>query len=159
MNRVNKPNQSPSFMDMETNQTERKAIVLTPEQRERMKHRSIMGLLRVLGAQAVLTLVIVLLSGWIGGKYAALSALIGAGVYLVPNTLFALRLIAGLLSGKDANVVSFFLGEILKLGAAMMLLVLVVWKLNDWIVWPALLIGLIGVLKGYLVLLATNKLP
>lgn len=146
-------------MDLETNQTEKKAIVLTPEQRHRMRLRSMKGLVRVLIAQALVALVVVLLSGLVGGRCAALSALIGAGVYFVPNTLFALRLIAGLLSGKNANVVSFFLGEILKLGAAMMLLALVVWKFNDWIVWPALLFGLIGVLKGYIVLLATNKLP
>lgn len=138
---------------------ENNRLVLTPEQRARLARNSGMGIVRVLLAQAVMALVVVIVSWGVAGVNAALSALAGAGVYFIPNTLFALRLLLGLLGGKEATPTAFFVGEFFKLGSALCLLALVVWKGTDWLVWPALLFGLLGVLKGYVLLLALRKLP
>ena len=139
--------------------TEVKVVVLTPEQKQRLARRSSLGIVQILSAQALLALVATLLSGWLGGMNAAASALIGAGAYFIPNAVFAVRLLSGLMGGGNANATSFFLGEVFKLGAATALLGLAAWQFHDWLVWPALLFGLIGVLKGYVVLLAFGKLP
>lgn len=159
MQRVETPKQPAAKILKVVDQTEPKAIVLTPEQRQRLARRSALGLVRVLCAQALLALVVILLSWWIGGRYAAASAVVGAGAYFVPNAIFALRLLLGLMSGANANAAAFFWGEAFKLGAAIAILGLAAWQFHSWLVWPALLFGLIGVLKGYIVLLATNKLP
>lgn len=134
-------------------------LVLTPEQRARLARNSGLGIVRVLMAQAVMALVVIVVSWGVAGTNAALSALAGAAVYFVPNTLFALRLLLGLLGGKEATPTAFFVGEFFKLGSALCILALVVWKGTDWLVWPALLFGLLGVLKGYVLLLALRKLP
>lgn len=139
--------------------TETKPIVLTPEQRQRMAHRSSLGIIHILSAQAVLAFVATLLSAWIGGINAAGSALIGAGAYFIPNSVFAVRLLLGLMGGSHARATSFFWGEAFKLSTATAILGLAVWQFHDWLVWPALLFGLIAVLKGYVVLLALGKLP
>lgn len=140
-------------------ETETKAIVLTPEQRQRLARRSSIGIVQILGAQALIALVVTVLSWWLGGINAAGSALIGAGAYFIPNAIFALRLLLGLIGGTNADVTSFFWGEAFKLGTATAILGLAAWQLHSWLVWPALLFGLIGVLKGYVVLLAFGKLP
>lgn len=142
-----------------TNQTETKVLVLTPEQRQRLARRSSLGIVQILGAQALLALVVTLLSWWLGGINAAGSALLGAGAYFIPNAVFALRLLLGLIGGSNADATSFFWGEAFKLGTATAILGLAAWQFHDWLVWPALLFGLIGVLKGYVVLLAFGKLP
>ena len=74
MQRVNKPSQPVMPMQTVENQTETKAIVLTPEQRQRLARRSSIGIVQILGAQALLALVVTLLSWWLGGSYAAASA-------------------------------------------------------------------------------------
>ena len=159
MRQVDKYNPSVMQIPSAENQTETKAIELSPEQRVRLARRSALGIVQVLCAQVVLALVVIVLSWWVSGKYAAASALVGAGAYFLPNSIFAVRLLLGLVGGTNANAASFFIGEILKLGAAVALLALAVWQFNAWLVWPALLFGLIGVLKGYVVLLALGKLP
>lgn len=163
MQRVKKPSQPVMQLQTAVNQTdtetEPKAIVLTPEQRQRLIRSSSLGIVQILSAQALLALLVTGLSWWIGGRYAAVSALIGAGAYFIPNAIFALRLLLGLISGANASATAFFWGEAFKLGTAVALLGLAAWQLHDWLVWPALLFGLIGVLKGYVVLLAFGKLP
>lgn len=159
MRRVNGPNQSYSSDTMTGNQTEIEAIVLSPEQRQRLAQRSSLGIVQVLIAQASLALLTILLSAWWGGTYAAVSALVGAGAYFVPNAIFAVRLLLGLIGGANANAMSFFWGEAFKLGTAIAILGVAAWQFHEWLVWPALLFGLIGVLKGYVVLLALGKLP
>ena len=134
-------------------------LVLTPEQRARLARNSGLGIVRVILAQAAMAFIVVVVSWGVAGANAALSALIGAGVYFVPNTLFALRLLLGLFGGKNATPTSFFIGEFFKLGSALCILALVVWSDTGWLVWPALLFGLLGVLKGYVLLLALGKLP
>lgn len=151
--------QKQTVVNQTNTETEPKAIVLTPEQRQRLTRRSSIGIVQILGAQALLAMLVTGVSWWLGGRYAAASALIGAAAYFIPNAIFALRLLLGLIGGANASATAFFWGEAFKLGTAVVILGLAAWQLHSWLVWPALLFGLIGVLKGYVVLLAFNKLP
>jgi ATP synthase protein I len=134
-------------------------LVLTEHDRAAIKRRASNGILRTLVAQAVMGAAAVLISWWVAGGAAAVSALVGACAYFVPNAFFALRLLLGLLGPVKSNPFTFFIGEALKLGSAVAVLVLVAWLGRDWVVWPALLFGLLFVLKGYVLLLAFRKLP
>lgn len=98
------------------------------------------------------------IAGIIAGKSAGLSALAGAGAYFVPNALFALRLLVNVLKAGQANPVTFFLGEMVKLLMTALLLWLLAWLAQGWLVWPAVLLGLAFTLKGYLLLLMFRKL-
>jgi ATP synthase protein I len=134
-------------------------LVLTDQERTAIQRRASNGILRTLVAQAVMAGVAILVSGLVAGSAAAVSALIGAAAYFVPNALFALRLLMGLFSPAKSNPFTFFVGEAFKLGSAVMVLVAAAWFGGDWLVWPALLFGLLCVLKGYVLLLAFRKLP
>lgn len=134
-------------------------LVLTDRDRAAIKHRASSGILRTLAAQAAMAGVAVLISWLVSGGWAAVSALVGALAYFVPNALFALRLLLGLWGPVKSNPFTFFLGEALKLGSAVAVLALVGWQGQGWVVWPALLFGLLCVLKGYVLLLVFRKLP
>lgn len=135
------------------------AIVLSDAQRERLRYKAGKGLLYALAAQAFMGLFAGLVSWLVAGFAAGVSALIGAGAYFVPNALFAMRLLMGLMSAKQASPFTFFLGEFIKLGTAVLLLALAAYLGHEWLVWPALLFGLVCVLKGYVLLLAFRRLP
>lgn len=134
-------------------------LVLTDHERMQIMRRASSGLVRVIVAQAVIGAVVVLMSGLVAGSAAAVSALIGAAAYLVPNTLFAMRLLFGYFGPVQSSPLTFFAGEAFKLGTAVIVLALAAWYGRDWLVWPALLLGLVGVLKGYVLLLLFRKMP
>jgi ATP synthase protein I len=136
-----------------------KRIVLSDEQRLNLRLRASAGIMRALYAQAAMGAIAILLSWLVAGKLAALSALIGVAAYLVPNAVFALRLLVGLMGPANSSPIAFFVGEAFKLGMAVAVLGLAGWFGRDWLVWPAMLFGLLCVLKGYVVLLALRKLP
>lgn len=115
------------------------------------------GIGRLLAAQAVLGGLGVFVSWAVGGGVAAVSAMIGAAAYFVPNAFFALRLLAGFLGQKKPNPFGVFLGEALKLGSAVMLMALAAYFGRAWLVWPAFLFGLLCVLKGYVLLIIFRK--
>lgn len=134
-------------------------IKLTDAERELLDANAGRGIVRALVAQAVMAGLAVVISWLVGGFYAGVSALIGAAAYFVPNVFFALRLLLGLFSKKNAKPFTFFLGEAFKLGSAVLLLGLAVYLGREWLVWPALIFGLLCVLKGYVLLLMFRKLP
>ncbi len=134
-------------------------IVLTDEERARVGRRANQGLIRALVAQAGMAVFAVVLSGLVAGGNAALSAFVGAAAYFIPNLLFALRLLAGAFGPVKTGPMAFFWGEAFKLGVATLILGLAAVKGEGWLVWPALLLGLLCVLKGYVLLLAFRKLP
>lgn len=115
------------------------------------------GVLRILAAQAAMGVLAVLLSWVVAGFAAGVSALIGAGAYFIPNALFAVRVLAGLYSPKNSNPLTFFLGEAFKLGSTVLLLLLAAYLGRGWLVWPALLLGLVCVLKGYVLLFMVRR--
>ena len=134
-------------------------LILTDEERIAITRRASYGLVWTITAQACVGLVAVVVSGLIAGGAAAVSALIGAAAYFVPNALFAMRLLLGVFGAARPSPFAFFWGEAFKLGGAVAILGLAVWFGRDWLVWPALLFGLLGVLKGYVLLLVLRKLP
>ena len=134
-------------------------LVLTERDRAAINQRSSKGIVRVIVAQAIMLGVVVLGSWFVSGRAAAVSALIGGGAYLVPNALFALRLLVGLWGPVQNSPFTFFVGEAFKLGTATIVLVLTAWLGSGWVVWPALLLGLLFVLKGYVLLLVSRRLP
>lgn len=132
--------------------------VLTDADRAALNAQACRGLLRVLVAQGAMGLAAAAIAGIIAGTAAGWSALAGAGAYFVPNALFALRLLVGVLKSGQANPVTFFLGEMVKLLITALLLWLLARVAQGWLVWPAVLLGLIFTLKGYLLLLMFRKL-
>ncbi len=133
--------------------------VLSDAERHRLARRASEGLVRALLAQAAVAGVVIVVSGLVSGVAAAVSALLGAAAYFVPNALFAMRLLFGVFAPSRPSPASFLWGQAFKLGSATLLLAMIVRFAGDWLVWPALLLGLLGVLKGYVLLLALRKLP
>ncbi len=134
-------------------------LSLTEHDRAVIHLRASKGLVRALVAQAVMLGAAVVVCGLVSGKAAAWSALIGGSAYLLPNALFALRLLVGLWGPVASTPFTFFMGEAFKLGTAVLTLGLAGWLGAGWIVWPALLAGLVCVLKGYVLLLLFRSLP
>ena len=134
-------------------------LVLTDQDRAAITRRASSGIVRTLAAQAAMLGVAVLVSWLVAGSAAAVSAFIGAAAYFVPNALFALRLLVGLFGPLKSSPFTFFVGEAFKLGTAVVVLGLAAWLGRGWLVWPAMLFGLLCVLKGYVLLLLFRRLP
>ncbi|NLJ52109.1 MAG: hypothetical protein GX342_08140 [Alcaligenaceae bacterium] len=134
------------------------AVKLTPEQRRRMSAVAVQGLLNLVIAQGLILLLVSLLALIFAGKWSALSAVAGGMTYLIPTSMFVLHLVIRLLSERDATAVTFFIGEAVKIGVAMILMLLVVKVFGSNLVWPAFFVGLLVVLKAYVLLLLFKKL-
>lgn len=134
------------------------AISLTPEQRRRMSAAAVQGLLNLVIAQALALLVVTLIAFVFATKWGALSALAGGMTYLIPTSMFVLHLVLRLLSQRAASAATFFIGEAIKIGAAIVLMTLVIKVFGTNLVWPAFFAGLLVVLKAYVLLLVFKKL-
>lgn len=134
-------------------------VKLSDAQRKSVHARAVQGLVRALVAQALMAVLAAAISWFFFGLAAGASALLGAGAYFVPNALFALRLLLGYMGVKPVAAAGFLAGELIKLASSVLLLVAVVFMAQAWLVWPALLFGLVCVLKGYVLLLMFHKLP
>ncbi|MEI2415992.1 ATP synthase subunit I [Orrella sp. JC864] len=141
-----------------TTRAQGRSVVLQPHERAALNARAGRGLVGALIAQGVLALVAAGVSWAIAGTAAGLSALAGAGAYFIPNTLFALRLLLDVYRPGGARPYAFLLGEMLKIGMAVVLLWVTVRVGADRIVWPALLAGLFSAMKGYVLLLMFRRL-
>lgn len=108
-------------------------------------------MLRLVLIQLVTTLVAAVVAGLIGGFPAFLSALLGGLCCVVPNGLFALRLLIGTRTGT-ANPMTFMIGEFVKIALTVALLGAVVWLYRD-LNWLALIAAFIIALKSYIILL------
>ena len=129
------------------------AVHLTDEERSRVDARARRELVEAVLAQAAFGLGVALISGWIGGVAALLSALAGSLAYLLPNVLFAARLFVATFRPSGASPVVFLVGEFLKVLATILLLWIVAREGVDRVNWLACLVGLIATLKGYLLVL------
>jgi len=123
---------------------------------------STIDVLRILLAQALMGFIAALVCGVFAGFSGAASALIGALAYLLPNAVFALRLLSGRKGAASAapapaglastlTAMAFFVGQFAKLASAITVLILAGW-LAPWLIWPAVLSGLACVLMGYALL-------
>jgi ATP synthase protein I len=108
-------------------------------------------MLRLVLIQLVTTVVAAAAAGLIGGFNAFLSALLGGLCCVVPNGLFALRLLVGERTGT-ANPMTFFFGEFVKIALTVVLLGTVAWLYRD-LNWLALIAAFIIALKSYIILL------
>lgn len=106
---------------------------------------------RLVLIQLASTLVAAVIAGLIGGYPAFFSALFGGLCCVVPNGLFALRLLVGERTGT-ANPMTFFFGEFVKIALTVALLGAVVWLYRD-LNWLALIAAFIIALKSYIILL------
>lgn len=140
------------------NQEQFEAIKLSPEDKQRMSVSAMRGLLRLVIAQGLGLLVVSFLALVFAGLWAGLSVFAGGMTYLIPTSMFVLHLVLKLLSKRDATAVTFFIGEAIKIGVAMVLMYLVVKVFGSNLVWPAFFVGLLVVLKAYVLLLVFKKL-
>jgi len=97
-------------------------------------------------------LVAALACGAFAGLAGLVSALMGAAAYLLPNALFALRLLLRQAGAGQGSAMTFFVGQFSKLALVVVALMLAGWLAQRWLLWPAVLAGLIGVLTGYVLL-------
>ena len=132
-------------------------LELTAADLAQINKRSRLELVQIVKAQALLGVVVAILAWLIAGVDAGLSALAGAGTYFVPNGIFALRLYLATFRPGGSGPVLFLVGEMLKIGAAVGLLWLVARVGGDRVQWLAVLVGLIAVLKGYILLLMVRR--
>ena len=123
-------------------------LELTVADLAQINQRSRLELVLIVKAQALLGSVVAALTWMVAGVDAGLSALAGAGTYFVPNTIFALRLYLATFRPGGSGPMLFLVGEMLKIGAAVGLLWVVAHVGGDRVQWPAVLVGLIAVLKG-----------
>ena len=132
-------------------------LEITAADLERINQRSRLELVQIVKAQALLGLVVASLAWLIAGADAGLSALAGAGTYFVPNAIFALRLYVATFRPGGSGPFLFLIGEMLKIGAAVGLLWVVARVGGDRVQWLAVLVGLIAVLKGYVLMLMFGR--
>jgi len=132
---------------------------LTAEQvRELRKHQPLLSVWRVVGVQAVLGLLLMVVVWLVSRQMAVVySAGYGALAVIVPAALFARGLTSPVASvNAGAAVFGFFLWEMVKIGLTVAMLVVAPRLVND-LSWPALLAGLILAMKVYWVALGFRK--
>lgn len=108
-------------------------------------------MLRIVLLQLAASVVVAAIAGLLGGLPALLSALLGGLCCVLPNGLFALRLFANV-QKPNANPMSFFIGEFIKIALTVALLGAIAWLYRD-LNWLALIAGFIVALKSYIILL------
>ena len=132
-------------------------LELTAADLAQINQRSRLELVLIVKAQALLGSVVAILTWMVAGIDAGLSALAGAGTYFVPNMIFALRLYLATFRPGGSGPMLFLVGEMLKIGAAVGLLWVVAHVGGDRVQWLAVLVGLIAVLKGYVLVLVFGR--
>ena len=132
-------------------------LELTVADLAQINQRSRLELVLIVKAQALLGSVVAALTWMVAGVDAGLSALAGAGTYFLPNTIFALRLYLATFRPGGSGPMLFLVGEMLKIGAAVGLLWVVAHVGGDRVQWLAVLVGLIAVLKGYVLVLVFGR--
>jgi ATP synthase protein I len=132
---------------------------LTAEQVVELRRRQpLLSVWRVVGAQAVLGLLVAWLVWLLSGQIAAVySAVYGALAVIIPAALFARGLTSKVASANvGAAVFGFFLWEMVKIGLTVAMLFAAPRLVND-LSWPAMLAGLVVTMKVYWVALGFRK--
>lgn len=109
-----------------------------------------MMMFAAVGSQVAAVAVLAMLAGVVFDWNSARDLALGGFTAIVPNGLFALRLVMHRNRAPESYPVVFFLGEFMKIGLTAGLLALVVRNVAD-LQWLALLVGLIVALKAPLV--------
>ncbi len=113
---------------------------------------------RVIAVQVAVGVVVALVSGLATGRWDVVwSALYGAGVVVVPGALLARGMTSALTSvTPGASAIGFMFWEMVKIGVAVVLLVLAN-RIVQPLSWPALLVGLVVCTKVYWLALAWRR--
>lgn len=97
---------------------------------------------RVLRLQLIAIIIAVILAGLLAGGRGSISAAIGGGAVLLPNFLFALRLMAASVNRAGASRAGLFIiYEFLKLALTLVLLAVAI-KLYADLNWPSMLLSM-----------------
>ena len=99
------------------------------------------------GLQVAVVAALAVFAGGVWGWETALSLAYGGAAAIVPNALFALRLALNRGRSSESYPVVFFLGEIVKIGLTVALLVWAATSIPQ-LRWPPLLAGLIAALHA-----------
>jgi len=97
---------------------------------------------RVIRLQLIATIIAVVLAGLLAGGRGSISAAIGGGAVLLPNFLFALKLMAA--SARRTGVATaglFIVYEFLKLALTLVLLAIAI-ALDADLNWPSMLLSM-----------------
>ncbi|MDO8179718.1 MAG: ATP synthase subunit I [Undibacterium sp.] len=112
---------------------------------------------RMVLLQFAAALVVALVAVFVSGLSSGISALLGGLSCAIPNALFALRLNASAKKPGGGNPMNFFIGEFIKIGSTIALMMAVVWLYRD-LHWVAFIAGIVVILKSYFILLFRHKL-
>ena len=107
---------------------------------------------RLVLLQLAAAFIVALIAALVGGFSSGLSALFGGLSCAIPNAFFALRLHFSVKKPGGANPMSFFIGEFIKIGSTVALMLAVVWLYRD-LHWVAFIAGIVVILKSYFILL------
>lgn len=102
---------------------------------------------KILYAQLLVTLAVTSVFAWLDGWQAALSPLLGCGIALIPNLLFAYRIYLARNAEAQTMVNAFYTGEVLKLIMTVAMFALVFRYLSAH--FATLLIGYLAVLSVF----------
>jgi len=130
---------------------------LTEAERAVLRQQAVRDLLYAIIIQVFVSVLIALLAWGVSGSAAAGSALAGALACVIPNALFAFRLILSVQKPGGANPATFFFGEFFKIAVAVVFIVAAAKFGREWLVWPAFLAGLVCALKSQWLVLAFGK--
>lgn len=128
--------------------------VISSEVLARLTREAQRELLESTAVQLVVCAVVAVLALIVGGAGAGLSALVGAAIYAVPNSLLAFKLLLNTQRPDGGSPATVLVGEFLKVGLVVALLWLTARLGGELLVWPAMLAGLVAALKSYWVMLA-----
>ncbi|GAB4217589.1 MAG: hypothetical protein Fur007_20030 [Rhodoferax sp.] len=131
---------------------------LTREQAQAFRQaHSVLSPWAVLGVQCVFGLLLVALAGWVWDAAVGRSVAWGVAAVVLPAALFARGLMGGLAAaGAAGAVLGFFVWEFVKIVLTIGMLVLA-YRVESGLNWPAMLVGLILTLKVVWVALALQR--
>jgi len=133
-------------------------LVLSAADRAMLDARACRELWWTMCAQVAMALLAAALAAGFAGKSAGWSALAGASAYILPNGWMALRLFLSLRKAAPLGPAAFVAQELLKLFMTALMLWGLARMAGEWLIWPAVLLGLVFALKGYVLLLMFRKL-
>jgi ATP synthase protein I len=93
------------------------------------------------------------------GASGGVSLFCGGSAVALPNALLALWLTVRVMRTGSAGTTAMVLGEFLKLGLTIVLLVAIVVRMKAGLSWPALLVGVVAALKAQWLALWFTRRP
>ena len=124
-----------------------------------MRVNPILSVWRVVGAQALVGILVALVAGYLFGQVSiGYSALYGAMAVCLPSAVFARGLTSRRVSSANPGsaVMGFFVWEMAKVGLTVAMLFAAPHVVTD-LSWPAMLVGLVVTMKVYWLALGMRR--